>query len=410
MREVDYLIVGGGMTASAAAMALSEAAPNARVVLLSAETRVPYDRPPLSKDLWQEDDPDFDTIAHDDDLFGDAELMLGRRAVDLDREDRVVLDDHGTAWHYGRLLLATGARPLMPPFAEGLAAATTFRTWDDLERVKDRLAHGRRVTVIGGGFLGSELAAALVQSGASVTLAFPESDVLGRILPASLAARVTTRFRRAGVEVLSGSLIESLALLDPEREDGPVDVRSDGGESWTADGVIVCVGVRPNDELADEAGLEVDDGIVVDERFRTSDEHVFAAGDVARFPAPVLGPMRVEHEEHAKLGGMHAARSMTGADEAYDHLPMFYSDLFELGYEAVGRCDATLETLVTGPAGDDDASADTPGVVWYLDDGVPVGALAWNLFGQLDEARTVLRENRTFRHDELRTRIDAQES
>ena len=154
-----------------------------------------------------------------------------------------------------------------------------------------------------------------------------------------------------------------------------------------------------------------DDGIVVDDRFRTSAPDLYAAGDVARFPAPALGPMRVEHEEHAKLSGMHAARVMAGADEPYDHLPMFYSDLFELGYEAVGRCDAQTDALVTGPASADDATADAPGLVWYRDeDGTPVGVLAWNAFGHLESARAVLREARPFDPAELRARVDLDEA
>lgn len=407
VREVDHLIIGGGMTAAAAAMTLADETPDARVALISDEARPPYDRPPLSKDLWQDATPNLDEIAHDAELFGDAEVILGRRIVALDVAERVATDDAGTRWRYGTVLLATGARPIVPPFADDVAVARPFRTADDFAHLHERVAERRRVTVVGGGFLGSELAAALVRAGAAVTMVFPERDVLARVLPAALAARVSTRMRRAGIEVRAGTLVEALTPLHPDAPDGPVEVRGDDGEAWTADEVVLCVGVRPNVELAADAGVEVEDGIVVDERFRTSADGVYAAGDVARFPAPALGPMRVEHEEHAKLGGMHAAREMAGKAAPYDHLPMFYSDLFELGYEAVGRCDAQLPTIVTGPAGADDAPADAPGMVWYLgEDGRPVGALAWNAFGHLEAARSVLREERPFEPRELRARVD----
>jgi NADPH-dependent 2,4-dienoyl-CoA reductase/sulfur reductase-like enzyme len=410
VREVDHLIIGGGMTAAAAAMALADADPDARVALLSAEDHAPYDRPPLSKDLWQGDAADPSEIQHDRDLFGGAEVLLSRRIVRLDAGAHEAVDDAGTRWRYGRALLATGARPVVPPFAEGIAVARPFRTLADFTRLRERTRERRRVTVVGGGFLGSELAAALVGTGASVTMVFPERDVLARVLPAALAARVSQRLRRAGVEVRAGTLVDALVPQRPGDPDAPVEVRGDDGERWTADEVVLCVGVRPNVEVAREAGVEVDDGIVVDDRFRTSAPDLFAAGDVARFPAPALGPMRVEHEEHAKLGGMHAGRIMAGADEPYDHLPMFYSDVLDLGYEAVGRVDARLDAVVTGPAAADDAAPDAPGMVWYRDeDGRPVGALAWNAFGHLEAAREVLREARPFEASELRRRVALEE-
>lgn len=409
LRTVDHLIVGGGMTGSAAAMAIADTAPNASVVVLAAEPHPPYDRPPLSKDLWQQNDPAFDDVAHDPQLWGEAELILGRRAVALDPEAHEVLDDAGTRWRYGRLLLATGADPIEAPFLDGIEVASTFRTWDDLQAVRARLANGRRATVIGGGFLGSELAAALVDAGASVTMAFPEHAVLGRILPGPLAERITLRLRRAGIEVRAGTLVDDVSLLDATRPDGPVEIRSDDGEGWTADLIVSCIGVRPNVDLAHDAGLKIDDGIVVDERFRTSAEDVFAAGDVARFPAPALGAMRVEHEEQAKLGGAHAGRAMAGDERPYDHLPLFYSDVIDLGYEAVGRCDAELDVLLAGPARDEHADPSAAGLAWYLDDDVPVGALGWNLFGRMEEARAVLREARPFDADELRRRVTVED-
>ncbi len=404
-RRVDHLIVGGGMTASAAAIGIADRDPEARTAIVCAEPHPPYDRPPLSKDLWQEDEPDLDDIEHDADLLGGAELVLDRRIVELRPDEHLAVDDRGTRWRYRRALLATGATPKLPPFAEGLAAATTFRTRDDFTALRERIAHGRRITVVGGGFLGSELAAALRSAGGELTMAFPERAVLGRVLPERLAQRVTTRFRREGIDVRTGTLVEAIVPLHDDRPDGPVEVRTDGGDAWTADTVVVVVGVAPETELAERAGLEVDDGVVVDDRFRTSAPDVFAAGDVARFPAPGLGPMRVEHEDHAKSGGLHAGRVMAGLDAPYDHLPMFYSDLFELGYEAVGRCDPQLDTVLSGPAAEEDAAASTPGIAWYLDDGRPVGMLSWNAFGHLEEGREVLRAGRPVDPAELRGRI-----
>ncbi len=405
-RRVDHLIVGGGMAASAAVIGILDRDPGARVAVVGAEPHPPYDRPPLSKDLWQDDRPDLASIEHDADLLNGAEIVTGRRVTELRPTDHLAIDDAGQRWRYGKVLLATGARPKRPPFVEGLSAVSTFRTRDDFAALHARLQHGHRVTVVGGGFLGSELAASFRGRGLQTTMVFPERGVGALLLPERLSERLTRRFRREGAEVRVGSLVDEIALLRPGDADGPVEVRSDDGDAWTADTVVVAVGVEPDTELARAAGLTVDDGIVVDDRFRTSAEDVFAAGDVARFPAPGLGPMRVEHEDHAKSGGMHAGRVMAGADEPYDHLPFFYSDLFDLGYEAVGRCDPSLRTVLDGPAADNDADAGTPGLAYYLNEADSVvGVLSWNVFGRLEEARALIRDGAPMDGASLRGRI-----
>jgi NADPH-dependent 2,4-dienoyl-CoA reductase/sulfur reductase-like enzyme len=232
--------------------------------------------------------------------------------------------------------------------------------------------------VIGGGFIGSELAAGLVGNGARVTMLFPEPGIGYRLFPEALSTFLVDYYREKGVEVLAGEMVASAS---GER------VETQSGRSIEADAVVAGLGVIPDTELAEAAGLEVEDGIVVDEYGRVpGHENVFAAGDVARFPVRALGTsLRIEHEDHANSHGKLVGANMAGAETPYDHLPFFYSDLFDLGYEAVGIVDSRLEAV------EDWQEPYRKGVVTYVEDGRPRGVLLWNVWDKLDAARDLLR-------------------
>jgi 3-phenylpropionate/trans-cinnamate dioxygenase ferredoxin reductase subunit len=237
--------------------------------------------------------------------------------------------------------------------------------------------------VIGGGFIGSEIAAALAMNARSVTMVFPEPGIGARILPAELSASVTAYYRAWGVEVLAGASVTAI-----ERDGDKVRLATGDGRTLEADAVVAGLGIEPRVELAADAGLPVADGILVDDRGRVDGrEDVFAAGDVARFPEAALGgTRRVEHEDHAKSHGRQVGANMAGADEPYDHLPFFYSDLFDLSYEAVGELDSRLQTIA------DWSEPGREGAVYYLDGtGRPRGVLLWNLFGRVEAARDLIR-------------------
>jgi 3-phenylpropionate/trans-cinnamate dioxygenase ferredoxin reductase subunit len=372
MSETRYLIVGGGMTGHAAAAAIAATDPAGSVAMLAAEPDRPYARPPLSKGLWLGKDEESVWMPEVPGLV----LHAGRRAVALDPREREVRDDRGEIHRYERLLLATGGAPRRLP--AGGDRIVYFRTLADYRRL--RAVEGRRVAVIGGGFIGSELAAALAASGKDVTMIFPEPAVGARAYPADLAASVTRTFEEKGVRVLAG---RTVAAVEPRGE--ATLVRTDRGEEVLADAVVAGLGIRPETSLAEAAGIRCSDGIDVDELLETSAPGVFAAGDVARFPSEALGGrVRVEHEDAALSQGHAAGRNMTGAREPYRHLPFFYSDLFDLGYEAVGKLDARLETV---------ASWREPfreGVVYYLDGDRVRGVLLWGIFGRVDAARALV--------------------
>ncbi len=390
MTHYKYLIIGGGMTADAAARAIREADPHGSLGLVSAEPHRPYNRPPLSKGLW--------TGARLDSVWRRPEppsldLYLERRITSLDPEAGRVRDDRGTEYAFDTLLLATGGTPRrLPSDAPGVIY---FRTLDDYQRLRARSERGERFAVIGGGFIGSEITAALAMNGKQVTMIFPGAGVCARVFPADLSRHVTELYRGKGVEVLTGERVASL-----ESRGGGLLVRTGSGREATVDGVVAGLGIEPNVELARDAGLAVGDGILVDEHTRTNHPRIHAAGDVASFFSPALGRrIRVEHEDAANTMGRAAGQAMAGGSEPYRHLPSFYSDLFELGYEAIGELDARLETVA------DWKEPMQEGVVYFLDRQRVRGILLWNVWGKVEAARALIAEQAPLRTDELKGRL-----
>ncbi|UGB37797.1 NAD(P)/FAD-dependent oxidoreductase [Frateuria soli] len=388
----DYLIIGGGMAGDAAAKAIRATDASASIGLVSAETSPPYERPPLSKALWKGDKPlesiDLGTAATG------AQLHLERCVQTLDAAHRRASDDQGDSYRYGRLLLATGATPRQLPLAPG-ERVINFRTVEDYRRLRHQAVAGAHVAVVGGGFIGSELAASLAGAGCRVTMIFPAGSIGSGRYPPALAAFLDDYYRERGVELLSGTKV-----VDGRADDDGVELALSDGRSLRVDAVVAGLGVTPDTGLANQAGLAVGDGVVVDATLRTSDPHIWAAGDVANFFNPSLDRrLRVEHENAAVEMGAHAGRAMAGAGGEFTTLPYFYSDLFDLGYEAVGLLDARLERV------EDWSEPHRKGVVYYLDDGRVRGVLLWNVWGQVDAARALIAQAGPFDAVSLRGRI-----
>jgi len=376
MKHYPYLIIGGGMTGDAAARAIRTADPSAIVGLISAEAHPPYARPPLSKGLWK-GDPESG-IWRGTDTLG-IDLRLGQRVTAIDVKKRVVTDERGEAVGYDKLLLATGGTPRRLPFG-GNKQIIYYRTYDDYRRLHAMAQEQLRFAVLGGGFIGSEVAAALRIAGRQVVMLVPEDGIGARVYPADLSRFLVTYYREQGVDVRSG---EGLAGL--RQDASKVVVKTTKGEEIPVDVVVAGLGIQPNVELAEQAGIHVDNGIVVDELLRTNVPDIFAAGDVANFFNPALGMrMRVEHEDNANTMGAAAGKAMAGQGMPYTHLPFFYSDLFALGYEAVGELDPRLETI------SDWKDPFKEGVIYYLKGGNVRGVLLWGIFGKVDDARALI--------------------
>jgi NADPH-dependent 2,4-dienoyl-CoA reductase/sulfur reductase-like enzyme len=313
--------------------------------------------------------------------------------MDLDPWNKRVTDEQGTVYTFDKLLLATGGMPRRLPFGDD--QIVYFRTVDDYQRLRALADQRQRFAVIGAGFIASEIAAALRMSGKDVVMVFPGDDIGGHLFPPDLARFLTDFYRQKGVNVRTG---EAVAGLEARGDHSALQTGST--REIVVDGVVAGIGITPNLGLAREAGLAVDTGILVDEFLRTSHPDIYAAGDVAEYSDHTLGVRRrVEHEDNANTMGRFAGRAMAGDAEPFWHLPFFYSDLFELGYEAVGEVDARLETVA------DWREPYREGVVYYMQAGRVRGVLLWNVWDQVDAARRLIAEPGPFRPADLIGRL-----
>ncbi len=391
MPSFKYLIVGGGMTADAAVSGIREVDANGSIGLISAEVDPPYDRPPLTKGLWK--NGSFDEIWRSA-AKDHSELHLGRRVVSIDLKNKNVSDDLGTVYSYEKLLLATGGRPRRLLF-EG-DEVIYYRTAADYRRLRSLTEKGDSFVVIGGGFIGSEIAASLAMNKKQVTMLFPGAGICHKIFPRELSLFLNEYYRQKGVTLLLNEKVSNL-----EKRGSGMLTRTEGKREIGADGVIAGLGIELNTDFARRAGLQIEDGIVVDDFLCTSARDVFAAGDVASFYDHALGKRRrVEHEDNANTMGKIAGRNMAGQHQRYDHQPFFYSDLFDLGYEAVGELDSRLETFI------DWKEVNREGVIYYLQEGRVRGVLLWNLWEQVDAARKLIAEQRTYSRRELKGALE----
>jgi 3-phenylpropionate/trans-cinnamate dioxygenase ferredoxin reductase component len=375
-----YLIVGGGMAADAAARGIREVDPDGTIGLISSEPDPPYKRPPLSKKLWQ--GKPLDSVWLGTDLLG-IDLHLGRTGRLLDLQHKRVVDDRGTEYGFDKLLLATGVTPRR--LSVGGHWITYYRTVKDYQRLRQEAARGERFAVIGGGFIGSEIAAALAMNGKEVVMILPEAGIGSRLFPSDLAGFLNDYYREQGVEVLTHSTVTDVV----ERGDRfIVELRDTAASTLReieVDGIVAGIGAQPNVDLAQTAGLAVDNGIVVDPFLRTSHPDVYAAGDVAAYWQSVLGQRRrVEHEDNATAMGRFAGRAMAGEPAPYEHLPFFYSDMFDLGYEAVGDVDSRLEIAAEWE------EPNRKGVLTYRGEGRVRGVLLWDVWDQVESARDLI--------------------
>jgi 3-phenylpropionate/trans-cinnamate dioxygenase ferredoxin reductase component len=376
-----YVIVGGGVAGASAVAGIRDIDASSAILLICSEPHLPYHRPPLSKGLWLGKKSVNDIFVNPETYYETNKVALvnGNPAERLDARNKTVTCASGTEYSYGSLLIATGGTPRT--FSGGQAGINYYRYLDDYVSLRKELVAGKSVVIAGGGFIGSEMAAVLSACGVGVTMVVPERYLCASVFPVSLGTAVLARFARAGIRILT----EDKPLGFDMTGTRPV-TRTVRGETIVSDCIIAGIGLMPSSEIAEKAGLLCDNGIVVNERLQTSAPDVYAAGDVARFPYHALSSlMRMEHWDNAVSQGRLAGRNMAGAQEAYGHMPYFFSDLFEYGYEAVGDVSPSSDTI------EDWQKEHEKGVIYYVKNNRCVGVLLFNVWDKCDAARAIIR-------------------
>ncbi|XP_050544811.1 apoptosis-inducing factor 1, mitochondrial isoform X2 [Daktulosphaira vitifoliae] len=461
--SVQYLLIGGGTASFSAFRAIKSADPTARVLVISAESYLPYMRPPLSKELWFNDDPETvkslnfhqwngttRSLFYEPEPFytpvenlntsknGGISIARGWKVESIDVPNKTVKLHDGKEIKYNKCLIATGSTPKTIKLYDSAKQEiknkfSVFRSVADFEDLWEDLVYAKSVAIIGGGFLGSELAASLAtkgkKNGVKIYQIFKENGNMAKVLPKYLSEWTTNKVKFEGIEVVANTEVENCTL---ENKGKQISLLLKNGQKITVDHVIMAVGAKPNTELASSAGLEVDsllDGYLVNSELQARTD-LYIAGDCACFYDTQLGRRRVEHHDHAVISGRLAGENMAGASKPYTHQPMFWSDIGPaVGYEAIGIIDSSLPTVGVFAKGissnlpsltneEQNTSAKnkidqsdqsnkistsdinndyTKGVIFYLRNDVVVGIVLWNLFNRMSIARQVLKSDRCYR-------------
>uniref|UniRef100_F1KVX8 Apoptosis-inducing factor 1 n=1 Tax=Ascaris suum TaxID=6253 RepID=F1KVX8_ASCSU len=432
--EIPYLLIGAGTAAYYAALSIRARDADAKVLMIGEENQLPYNRPPLSKELWwYGDDKMADTLEYkglsgkkkdvyyethgfyvppeeiNDAQHGGVSLLMGHRVVKLDPIAHYAYLDDGRKIKYGKCLIATGGVPRNLPVFEKAGEkvnekVTLFRTIDDFRKLDKVAKQSRSLTIVGGGFLGSELAYSLNKrfagNGLKVTQIFSEKGNVAEVLPEFLSEYTSKELRKCGVNVISETEVKNVVVDDH----GCLKLTLSNGEILHTDHVVVAVGITPNTQLAKASGLEVDKkngGFIVDAELRARSD-IWVAGDASSFYDVKLGRRRVEHWEHAQVTGRLAGENMTNASRPYWHQSSYYSLIApNAHFQAVGRTDSSLPTVSVFAAPKDDSEELSKGVVFYMDGQQIIGIVLFNVFGSgIDIARRIISDGRE--HEDLK--------
>jgi 3-phenylpropionate/trans-cinnamate dioxygenase ferredoxin reductase component len=393
----SFVVVGAGLCGGAAAQTLREEGFDGRITLVGEEPHLPYERPPLSKEYLRGEQEKHQLFVHPEAWYSEQEVeaRLGIRATAIDLTAKMVSLSDSDRLTYDSLLIATGGRPRRLDH-EASERVLYLRTIEDCDRLRKLISPGKKLVVVGAGFIGAEVAASARTIGAEVTLLEMLDVPLPNVLGEDLGKVYAAIHRDKGVDLRTGEGVDSV-----EERDGGVVVRTTKGDAVEGDAVVVGVGIQPNTELAEAAGLELTNGIAVDEFCRTSHEGVYAAGDVADHVHPVFGRrIRVEHFDNALKHGANAARNMLDQEEPYDDPHWFWSDQYEYNLQYGGFAYEWDDVVVRGSLDDRDF------VAFFLKDGVLLAALGVNRGREVRRAMKLISARARPDPEKLRDDVD----
>ena len=395
----QVVVVGSGLAGAKTVEGLRERGYDGRLVLLGAETERPYERPPLSKGYLQGSEERDGAFVHAADWYAahDVDLRLGTTVTSIDLAAHDVLDGSGTRTRWDHLVLATGSAPrrLDVPGAD-LDGVVYLRTLDDSDRLRALLTADKRVVVVGGGWIGLEVAAAARAAGCAVSVLVRDPLPLLGVLGPELAAMFADLHRENGVDLRTRTEASEIVAAGDGTRVGAVELAD--GTLVDADLVVVGIGAAPRVDLARSAGLHVEDGVVVDAHLRSSHPHVLAVGDIARAHHPFYGThVRVDHWANALNQPATAAATIVGADEPFDRLPYFFTDQFDLGMEYVGYVGAHGydEVVVRGDLQRREL------IAFWRRDGRVLAGMNVNVWDVVDDVQALIRSRTVVDHDRL---------
>jgi 3-phenylpropionate/trans-cinnamate dioxygenase ferredoxin reductase subunit len=383
-REVDFLLVGGGLAGASCASELRKQGAEGSILLVGREPEPPYERPPLSKEYLRGEAERAEAYVNEPSWYEEnsVELLTGKNVMSLDPEAKTAKLQGGEEVGFGQALLATGANVnilrLEGAENEGIHY---LRAYGNADAIREDAKAAARVVLVGGSYIAAEVAASLAEEGTSCTMVAAEEVPLSRTFGDDAG-----RFFQAGLEEHGVTFVGGESVSAFEGDGRVSTVLTESGRGFECDLVVVGAGVKPDVMLAQRAGLEVDDGVVCDPKLRTSAPGIYAAGDICNYDSVVHGRrIRVEHWDVAMQQGMHAAKNMLGADADYDVVPYFFSDLADwASLEYVGPASDWDQEVWRGSRGDGEFS------VWYLKGGKVAGCLSVGRSEDLAEARRLL--------------------
>lgn len=398
-QEYDYIIVGGGLTAGTAVKVIRKLDEESSILLICREERLPYERPPLSKDLWFGTKTPDQLFINNDDFYMDnsIDVLHGTEAVSLNTNKRLLIDSRRNQFLYEKILLATGSTPRKLDIPGGnLDEIRYYRSLDDYIYLNDRVTKGTSVLIIGGGFIGTEMAVALRSKDAQVTMLYDEDRMMGHSFPEGLSHTLEENYKAKSVKLIKKDAPSSFH----KRDDNKIITTTKNGLTVESDLVLVGIGITPETKLAESANLAIEDGIRVDKKLQTSVRNVYAAGDAACAPYGGTKELkRVDHWDNALHQGRIVGLNMIGRNLDYDYMPYFSSSLFDFNYEAVGDIDSSLEIFA------DWKSENNTGVLYYLKENRVRGVVTCNIAGKIDDARKLIRGMKNITADDLKDAI-----